>query len=317
MNDLKTKKQSQESLQQQIEELGRFIGNTPLFPITHLNNNKHVQVFAKMEWQQFSGSVKARPGYRIIKDAIENGELTKEKQLIDASSGNTGIAYAHIGALLGISVTLYMPENVSQERKRRLKALGVELHFTSASGGIDESQELVKELSQKDPNTYFYANQYDNESNWKAHYDTTGPEIWRQTEGKITHFIAGLGTSGTFTGTGRRLKEFNPDVRLISVQPDENTMNDLEGWKNMDRARVPRIYDDKLADENRFISMDQSHKVVQQAAKQEGLLLSPSAGADLASALQLAQELDEGIVVTVFPDDSSKYSEEMDVIWAA
>ncbi len=317
MNELTTIKQSPKSLQQQVEELGRFIGNTPLYPITHFNTGENVRLFAKLEWQQFSGSIKARPAYRIIKDAIENGQLTKEKHLLDASSGNTGIAYAHIGAALGIPVTLCMPESVSQERKRILKALGVDMHLTPEEGGIDEAQEEVKRLNQGDPDKYFYANQYDNESNWKGHYDSTGIEIWQQTEGKITHFIAGLGTSGTFTGTGRRLKKFNPDIRLVSVQPTESSMNKLEGWKNMDIARIPRIYDDTLADENRTITKEQADEVLKQAAKREGLLLSPSASADLASALQLARELDEGVIVTVFPDDSSKYSEDIDEIIGA
>jgi cysteine synthase B len=315
MNELKTITDSPQSLEQQVEQLGHFIGNTPLYPIKQLNDKQNVQVFAKLEWQQFSGSVKARPAYRIIKDAIKEGKLGAGRHLLDASSGNTGIAYAHIGASLGIPVTLFLPESVSQERKRRLKALGVDLHLTSASGGIDESQELVKELAQKDPGKYFYANQYDNDSNWSAHYDTTGPEIWRQTEGKITHFITGLGTSGTFMGTSRRLKEFNPDIRVISVQPDsEIHARDLEGWKHMATARVPAIYDDTLADENRTITTDQAHEMLKKAAKKEGLLLSPSASADLTAALQLAEELDEGIIVTVFPDNGNKYGEDIDKI---
>ncbi len=312
MNTSKTITPFKRNLLQQIDQLGNFIGNTPLYPIQHLNTNIKVQVFAKLEWQQFSGSVKARPAYRIIKDAIEEEKLGSGQRLLDASSGNTGLAYAHIGAALGIPVTLFLPESVSGERKRRLEALGVDLHFTSESGGIDESQQRVKELAQKNPGQYFYANQYDNDSNWNAHYDTTGLEIWRQTNGEITHFITGVGTSGTFMGTGRRLKEINPDIRLISVQPD--VPPGLEGWKHMQSARVPAIYDDTLADENRTVSKEQAHETLKKAAQKEGLLLSPSAAADLASALQLAKELDEGTVVTVFPDDSSKYSEEIDQI---
>jgi cysteine synthase B len=312
MNNSKTITPSKRNLLQQIDQLGSFIGKTPLYPIKHLNTNDNIRVFAKLEWQQFSGSVKARPAYRIIKDAVEEGNLGSGQCLLDASSGNTGIAYAHIGAALGIPVTLFLPESVSGERKRRLKALGVNLHFTPASGGIDESQQRVKELAQKNPGQYFYANQYDNDSNWNAHYDTTGPEIWRQTNGEITHFITGVGTSGTFTGTGRRLKEINPDIKLISVQPD--VPPGMEGWKHMESARVPGIYDDTLADENRTISKEQAYETLKKAAQQEGLLLSPSASADLASALQYARELDEGTVITIFPDNSSKYSEEIDQI---
>ncbi len=305
----------QNNLLQRVELIGHFIGNTPLYPIKRLNDKKDVQVFAKMEWQQFSGSVKARPAYRIIKDAIKERKLDGGRHLLDASSGNTGIAYAHIGASLGIPVTLFLPESVSQERKRRLKALGVDLHFTSASGGIDESQELVKELSQEDPDKYFYANQYDNDSNWNAHYDTTGPEIWQQTGGKITHFISGVGTSGTFMGTSRRLKEYNPGIRVISVQPDSaEHARSLEGWKHMATARVPAIYDETVADENRTIIPEQAHDMLKKAARKEGLLLSPSASADLAAALQLAEELDEGIIVTVFPDNGNKYGEDIDKI---
>jgi cysteine synthase B len=191
------------------------------------------------------------------------------------------------------------------------------MHLTPEEGGIDEAQEEVKRLNQGDPDKYFYANQYDNESNWKGHYDSTGIEIWQQTEGRITHFIAGLGTSGTFTGTGRRLKKFNPDIRLVSVQPTESSMTKLEGWKNMNIARIPHIYDATLADENRTITKEQADETLKQAAKREGLLLSPSAAADLASALQLARELDEGIIVTVFPDNSSKYAEDIDEIIGA
>lgn len=269
--------------------------------------------FCKMEWQQFSGSVKARPAFRIISDAIKEGKLGSGRHLLDASSGNTGIAYAHIGASLGIPVTLFLPESVSQERKRRLKALGVDLHLTPETGGIDESQELVKELCRDNPGKYFYANQYDNSSNWNAHYDTTGPEIWQQTNGKITHFITCVGTSGTFVGTSRRLKELNPSIQCISVQPD-SAANNMEGMKHMATSRVPAIYDDTIADENRTMSEEQAYDMLKKAAKTEGLLLGPSASANLASALRLARELNEGTIVTVFPDDSSKYSEQIDQI---
>lgn len=313
MNELKTITESKSNIEQQTEQLGHFIGNTPLYPIKHLNINKNVNVFAKAEWQQFSGSVKARPAYRIISDAIKEGKLGSGRHLLDASSGNTGIAYAHIGASLDIPVTLFLPESVSQERKRRLQALGVDLHLTPAAGGIDESQELVKELSRDNPDKYFYANQYDNPSNWNAHFDTTGPEIWRQTEGKITHFITCVGTSGTFVGTSRRLKELNPSIQCISVQPD-SAANNMEGMKHMATSRVPAIYDDTIADENRTMSEEQAYDMLKKAAKTEGLLLGPSAASNLASALQLAHELNEGTVVTVLPDNSSKYSEQIDQI---
>jgi len=295
------------------ERLRPFIGNTDLFPIHNLSPKKDVEIYAKLEWQQFGGSVKARPAYRIIKDAIENGNLKPGRHLLDASSGNTGIAYAHIGASLGIPVTLCLPENASEGRKQILRSLGVDIHFTPRTGGTDEAQARAKELFERNPGKYFYADQYGNASNWQAHYDTTGPEILEQTDGEITHFITGLGTTGTFLGTGRRLKDFNPDIQLISVQPDI-AMHGLEGWKHMETARVPAIYDDTVADENWTISTERAHKVLELAAKEEGLLLSPSSAANLASALQLAEKLEAGTIVTIFPDDSSKYREELNQI---
>lgn len=309
MNNITTAiKNSSTDLTAKVEKIGEFIGNTPFFAVDRLHQNERVQIFAKMEWQQFGGSVKARPAYRIIRDAIDNGELHENRHLLDASSGNTGIAYAHIGASLGIPVTLCLPENASEERKQILKALGVHIHFTSKTGGTDEAQDIARELYEDNPDKYFYADQYSNDSNRKAHYDTTGPEILRQSNGSITHFITGLGTTGTFMGTGRSLKEYNSDIRLISVQP-ELAMHGLEGWKHMETAQVPSIYDPSLADENRTISTEQAHNTMKEAASEEGLLLSPSSAANLAAALQLADELDEGTIVTIFPDDGSKYGE--------
>lgn len=308
MNQITAIKKSQTDLPDKIESLGRFLGNTPLYPVTELHKNDRVKIYAKLEWQQFGNSVKARPAYRIIKDAIEQELLTGDKHLLDASSGNTGIAYAHIGAALGIPVTLCLPENASEERKEILRALGVHVHLTSRMGGTDEAQEMARELYQNEPDKYYYADQYSNESNWKAHYDTTGPEIWKQTEGEITHFITGLGTTGTFMGTGRRLKEYNPSIRLVSVQP-ELAMHGLEGWKHMETAQMPDIYDSSLADENRTISTETAHKAMKQTAAEEGLLLSPSSAANLSAALRLAEELDRGTIATVFPDDGSKYGE--------
>lgn len=308
MNNITAIKNSKTDLTEKVEALGHFLGETPLYPIRQLHHNERVKVFAKMEWQQFGSSVKARPAYRIIKDAIEKGELNKNRHLLDASSGNTGIAYAHIGASLGIPVTLCLPENASEERKNILRALGVHIHFTSRMGGTDEAQNIALELYKDNPDKYFYADQYSNDSNWRAHYETTGPEIWQQTGGNITHFITGLGTTGTFMGTGRRLMDFKSDIRLISVQP-ELAMHGLEGWKHMETAQVPDIYDPSLADEERIINTEKAHRVMKEAAAKEGLLLSPSSAANLAAALQLAEELEEGTIVTIFPDDGSKYGE--------
>lgn len=308
MNQTATITETDIDLLQKIERLGRFIGNTPLYPIEGLHNNNRVRIFAKLEWQQFGGSVKARPAYRIIKDAVRESQLSRARHLLDASSGNTGIAYAHIGAATGIPVTLFLPENASQERKQILRALGVELRLTSRMGGTDEAQELARELQEAEPDTYFYADQYSNASNWNAHFETTGPEIWQQTKGQITHFITGLGTTGTFMGTGKRLKNYNPSIRLISVQP-KRAMHGLEGWKHMETAQIPAIYDPKLADENRTVQTEAAHETMKRAAGKLGLLLSPSSAANLTAALRLADELEQGTIVTMFPDDGSKYGE--------
>lgn len=296
------------TLTEKSHRLGDFIGQTPLYPIENVNPNKRVKIFAKLEWEQFGGSVKSRPAYKIITDAIDSGQLNENKHLLDASSGNTGIAYAHIGAALGIPVTLCLPENASTERKQILKSLGVDLRLTSRTGGTDEAQEVAQSMFKNQPEKYYYADQYSNPSNWKAHYDTTGPEILDQTDYGITHFIAGLGTTGTFTGTGKILKEYDPDIKLIGLQPDI-AMHGLEGWKHLETAHTPAIYDDSVADEIRPVSTEQAHEIIKLTAREEGLLISPSSAANLAGALQLAEEIDEGVIVTVFPDDGSKYGE--------
>jgi cysteine synthase B len=296
------------SLTEKSHQLDSFIGQTPLYPIENLNQNKQIKIFAKLEWQQFGGSVKSRPAYRIITDAITSGELTEEKHLLDASSGNTGIAYAHIGAALGIPVTLCLPENASEERKQILRALDVDLRLTSRSGGTDVAQEVAQSMYKNQRDKYYYADQYSNPSNWKAHYDTTGPEILNQTNHEITHFIAGLGTTGTFTGTGKILKEYDRNIRLIGLQPDI-AMHGLEGWKHLETAHMPGIYDNSVPDEIRTISTDHAHEIVKQTAREEGLIISPSSAANLAGALELSKEIDEGVIVTIFPDDGSKYGE--------
>lgn len=313
MKSIKLTDNPNKKLLQKSEELSVFIGSTPLFPI-RMNRNSSVKVFAKLEWQQFGGSVKSRPAYRIIQKAIEREELTPEKHLLDASSGNTGIAYAQIGAALGVPISLCLPENASIERKQILQALGVDLHFTSKTGGTDEAQEVARDLYRSDPDKYYYADQYNNQENWKSHYYGTGPEILEQTDYQITHFISGLGTTGTFTGTGRRLKEYDSKIQLIGLQPDIS-MHGLEGWKHLETAHVPGIFDHSLADEVRTISTERALETVKKAARNAGLLISPSSGANLASALQLAEELDEGVVVTVLPDDGSKYGEILEEIF--
>jgi len=296
------------SLSTKIDELSQFIGNTPLFPIRNLVKNPNIRVFAKLEWQQFGGSVKARPAHEIVYDAIQKGELTKQKTLIDASSGNTAIAYAHIAARIGINATICMPENASEERKQRLRSLGATIKYTSATGSTDEAQEIAANLAKEQPNQYYYADQYNNPSNWKAHYHGTSQEIIEQTEGTLTHFITGLGTTGTFTGTVRGLKEYNKNIKTIAVQPDM-PMHGLEGWKHLETAKIPGIYDRFLPDEHTSIATEQAYEMLVKAAQQEGLLLSPSSAANLHAAISLSEQIDRGTIVTIFPDDASKYSE--------
>ncbi len=293
-----------------LEKLGEFVGNTPLFPLNNVFQKTGVKLYAKLEWQQIGASVKARPAYYIFKDAFHSGELGNGRRLLDASSGNTAIAYAAIGAALNVPVTICLPKNASEVRKDMLKGFGTEIIFTSKFGGTDEAQEKAKYLHDQSPEKYYYADQYANENNWKAHYHGTGDEIFAQTSGEITHFVAGLGTTGTFTGTGRKLKELIPDIRLISLQPD-SALHGLEGWKHLETAIVPKIYDDQIADENRFIDTYDSYDWIKKVALKEGLLISPSAAANLAGAIKVANEIDQGVVVTVFPDNADKYGEVM------
>jgi S-sulfo-L-cysteine synthase (O-acetyl-L-serine-dependent) len=295
------------NLLQRIRAIGPQVGNTPLHAITRLAHNPRVSVYAKKEWEQLSGSVKARAAYAIFHSAIETGELSGDKALLDATSGNTGIAYAAIGKLTGCKVVLCLPENASRERKDILQSLGAEIVFTSRFEGTDGAQQVARELANDHPNKYFYADQYKNDNNWKAHYHTTAPEIIQAVPG-ITHFVAGLGTSGTFVGTGRGLKELNSAVHLTSIQPD-NPMHGLEGWKHLETAIVPKIYDAAVADDNLEISTEDAYAMIKMAYEQEGLLLSPSSAANLAGALKVAGKLESGIVVTVFPDNADKYSE--------
>jgi len=290
-------------------KLKEQVGNTPLVRINHLVSNKNVQLWAKQEWKQISGSVKARAAYRIITDALQTGELNENKILLDATSGNTGIAYATIGAALGIKVSLCLPENASRQRKEILKSLGVKIIYTSKFEGTDGAQREAKQLAREYPEKYFYADQYKNDNNWKAHYHTTAVEIFSQLP-SVTHFVAGLGTSGTFVGTGRRLKEFNNKIKLVSFQPD-TPLHGLEGWKHMETAIVPAIYDHTIADQNIEVSTEEAYEMIRAAAKHEGLLLSPSSAANLAGAMKVIEKMEQGIVVTVLPDNADKYGDIM------
>jgi S-sulfo-L-cysteine synthase (O-acetyl-L-serine-dependent) len=301
-------KESKSSLLNRVFSLEPFIGNTPLFPLNGTFKKPGVTIYAKLEWYQLGNSVKARPAFNIIKEAVASGKLDEHIHLLDASSGNTGVAYGAIGAALGLQVTLALPANASSQKKNALKAHGVNIIETSRFEGTDGAQEYALELYQNNPELYYYADQYSNENNWKAHYYGTGREIFDQTRGKITHFVAGLGTTGTFTGTARRLKENNPGIEVISLQPDF-AMHALEGWKHLETAKVPKIYDPTLADRNLEVSTEEAYALIKELARKDGLLLSPSSAANLVGAIRVAKELDSGVVVTVFPDHGSNYPE--------
>ena len=295
------------TLLEKLRAAGKQVGNTPLYVVKDLFKKPGVTISAKVEWQQLSGSVKARAAFNIFRAAIEEGKLTPGKALLDATSGNTGIAYATIGKLLNIPVTLCLPENASRERKEILESLGTNIIYTSKFEGTDGSQEEAKRLALENPDKYFYADQYKNENNWKAHYHSTALEIM-DARPNLTHFVAGLGTTGTFVGTGRRLREINSSIQLISLQPD-SALHGLEGWKHLETAIVPKIYDESVADENYEVSTEEAYEIMKEAYEKEGLLLSPSSAANLAGAIRVAKQLDEGVVVTVFPDNADKYSE--------
>ncbi len=300
------------SLLRKLETIKHLVGNTPLFPIKTIFQKENVQLYCKMEWRQFGGSVKSRPAFNIIYQAIRRGDLTEDKTILDASSGNTGIAYAHIASALGLKVKLCMPESATVERKRILEMLGVEMLYTDPDGGTTHSQAVAKKLNEDHPGKYFYADQYSNNDNWMAHFGTA-EEILQQTNQEVTHFTSSLGTCGTFIGTGRRLKEFNKDIQLVSLQPD-SADHCLEGWKHLATAVVPKIYDPSLADETLFVNTEAAYKMISDVAKYEGLLISPSSAANLVGAMELAQKVESGVVVTVFTDNYAKYSQVYDEI---
>jgi S-sulfo-L-cysteine synthase (O-acetyl-L-serine-dependent) len=289
------------------------IGNTPLLRLARLGRiYKNAEFCGKAEWLNPGGSVKDRPALEMIREAERDGRLLPGQTILDATSGNTGIAYAMIAAACGYRVKLCLPASASEERKKILAAYGAELVITPGDEGSDGAITRAREIIAAEPGKYFYPNQYGNPANWRAHYKTTANEIWQQTGGRVTHFVAGLGTSGTFVGTARRLKELNPAIRCISLQPDA-AFHGLEGWKHMSTAIVPEIYDATLADSNLTVKTEDAYRLVKRAAREEGLLLSPSAAAALDGCFQVAASLDPAeyaVFVTIFPDSGTKYLSE-------
>jgi S-sulfo-L-cysteine synthase (O-acetyl-L-serine-dependent) len=289
------------------------IGNTPLLRLERVGRDfPNVEFSAKAEWFNPGGSVKDRPALSMLQAGLSSGALAPGKTIIDATSGNTGIAYAMIGAALGYPVKLCLPDSASHERKRILAAFGAELVLTPGDEATDGAIRRVQKIVVADPQKYFYPDQYSNPANWQAHYRTTANEIWEQTGGRITHFVAGLGTSGTFMGATRRLRELQPAIRCISLQPDA-PFHGLEGWKHMETAIRPSIYDDALADENLEVGTEDSYHLVKRVAREEGLLISPSAAAALLGCLHVAKKIprdQHAVIVTVFADSAAKYLSE-------
>ena len=286
-----------------------LIGNTPLIKLANMVENPRVEIYGKAEWANPGGSVKDRPALNMILEGERTGALTRDKTIIDSTSGNTGIAYAMIAAALGYRVKLCLPKNASEERKRILEAYGAELVLTDPLAGSDGAILAVREIVAADPDKYFYPDQYNNPANWRAHYETTGVEIFEQTAGRVTHFVAGLGTSGTFIGAGRRLRELKPGVKLISMQPD-SPFHGLEGMKHMETAIVPGIYDPTIADEQLEVSTEDAHDMVKRLARREGWFVGISSGANVVAAMTVAERIDEGVIVTILCDDASKYLSE-------
>jgi S-sulfo-L-cysteine synthase (O-acetyl-L-serine-dependent) len=289
------------------------IGNTPLLRLARIGSEMAgVEILGKAEWLNPGGSIKDRAASNIVAQARASGKLTSGKILLDSTSGNTGIAYAMIGAAQGFPVTLCMPENVSVERKRILHAYGANIIYTDPADGSDGAIRKARELAAKHPELYYYADQYSNDANWQAHYHGTANEIWQQTEGRITHFVAMLGTGGTFVGTTRRLRELNPRVRCISLQPD-TAFHGIEGTKHMASAIVPKIYDPSLADGDLGISTEDAYAMAKRLAREEGLLVGISAAAAVVGCLRLARQLqknEHAVFVTIFPDSGDKYLSE-------
>ncbi|MBI5409951.1 MAG: cysteine synthase family protein [Nitrospirae bacterium] len=284
------------------------IGRTPLIRLTKITEgiNKGVKIYAKLECYNPGGSVKDRAAYQMIKDAEDAGDLTRDKVLIDSTSGNTGIAYAMIAAVKGYKAKIVLPRNASIERKKIIAGFGAEIVYSSPLEGSDGAIRLAKEIYSGDPDKYYMPDQYNNPSNRKAHYLSTGPEIIEQTKGKVTHFIAGLGTTGTIMGAGKALKDLHPDIKVIAVEPDD-AMHGIEGLKHMKTSLVPGIYDPAFPDETLYINTDEAYDMVKKITTVEGLPVGHSSGAALIGALRIARQIEEGVLVIIFPDGGDRY----------
>ncbi len=284
-----------------------LVGNTPLLRLDRIAKDvvPGVELYAKAEWDNPGGSVKDRAALWMLRDAQKHG-FTPDRIILDATSGNTGIALAMLGAAEGYRITLCVPTNLSPERRRILRAYGAELVFTPATEGTDGAQKKARAMADSEPDKYWYFDQYNNEANWRAHHETTGPEIYDQTRGRITHFVATVGTTGTFVGVGRYMRERNPAVRLVAVQPD-SPFHGIEGVKHLESAIVPGIWDPSLADEFMAVATEDAQAAARRLAREEGYLVGTSSGAALDAALRLAERIREGVIVMVFPDAGDKY----------
>jgi cysteine synthase B len=284
------------------------VGNTPLISLGDLlpNGSPHLNLFGKAEWVNPGGSVKDRPASRILRSAIEAGYLSNDKVFLDSTSGNMGIAYAMLGAAAGIPIHLVIPGNAGPERLEQLRALGAQLTLSDPLEGSDGAHEVAASMAEAEPDRYYYADQYSNQANWQAHYHGTGPEIWAQTEGELTHFIAGMGTTGTITGAGRYLKAQNPDIQVIAVQPD-GPLHGLEGLKHIATSPTPALFDVSVLDEIVEVSTEMTYQLLRDLARKYGLLLGISAGAALVAARTVAPRLSRAKIVTILPDNGLKY----------
>jgi cysteine synthase B len=308
MDLLLSRKKTDVPGKKRAESIIDLIGNTPLIRLSKITEglSPDVEVYVKAEWLNPGGSVKDRPALWMILDGIKKGLLTHDKVIMDSSSGNTAIAYAMIGAALGYKVELVTPENVNVERKKTLEAFGAKIIFSDSLEGSDGAIKVAKKLKRENPDKYFMPDQYNNPANTLSHYETTGPEIWLQTKGRVTHFIAGMGTSGTVMGTGRRLKELNPRIKVIAIQPAE-PLHGLEGLKHMATSIIPGIYDPTFPDEMMYVSTDDSYRIMKELVKKEGIFVGHSGGAAVYATLEYAKRLKEGVIVTILPDGGYRY----------